>query len=127
MTKPTIRDRASEKICPNCGGPAIRRSARGPRPTFCSPECKREHGNRLTVEGRAVMAYLKAWRIDRGSGEIAKQSFQEVCQIVDDFNAEDKKAGRPRADLYAAKLLDTGFLYMDRKRAPAKVEALADA
>ncbi len=125
IQKPTIRDRAAERICPNCGGPVVRRSARGSHPTFCSAKgegvCKREHANRHTVEGRAVMAFLKAWRIDRGSGEIAKGAFAQVCQIVDQFNAADlayrgpNGEQRPRADLYAAKMLASGTMYFDRQ------------
>lgn len=115
MSKPTISDKAKEAICPECGGPAVRRNARGPMPTFCGPECKRNHSNRHMVEGRAVIAFLKAWRADRGSGEIAKSSLTQLCQIVDQFNAQDREAGRPRADLYAAKLMADGRLFMDRQ------------
>lgn len=129
QNKPTIAERARDAICPECGGQVVRRSTRGPKPTFCGPECKRAHGNRHIVEGRAVIAFLKAWRIDRGSGEIAKASFQQLCQIVDQFNTQDRAAGRPRADLYAAKLMEDGRLYMDRqnqknllKRATADAE-----
>jgi endogenous inhibitor of DNA gyrase (YacG/DUF329 family) len=115
-SKPSVSERAREAICPNCGDEAVRRSARGPVPTFCSAECKRDHGNRHMVEGRAVIALLKAWRIDRGSGEIAKAAFAEAVSILDKFNAADKDAGRPRADLYAAKLLNTGRRYIDREQ-----------
>lgn len=115
QSKPTIQDRAREAICPNCGGEVHRRSARGPMPTFCSDGCKRAHGNRHIVEGRAVIAFLKAWRIDRGSGDIAKAALAQMCQIVDQFNAQDKEDGRPRADLYAAKLMADGRLFMDRQ------------
>lgn len=115
-SKPTIAERATDRICPECGGPAERRSARGPAPTFCSQKCRKDHGNRHIVEGRAVIAYLKAWRIDRGSGQIAKTSFGEICSIIDSFNAADREAARPRADLYAAKLLADGRLYMDRQK-----------
>lgn len=113
--KPTITERAREAICPECGGQVVRRSARGPMPTFCSPKCKRDHGNRHIVEGRAVIAFLKAWRIDRGSGPIAQAALSQMCQIVDQFNAQDRDAGRPRADLYAAKLMADGRLFMDRQ------------
>lgn len=113
--KLSIADRARERVCPECGGEVVRRSARGPIPTFCSPECKRSHNNRHLVEGRAVIAFLKAWRIDRGSGEIAKASLAQVCQIVDQFNAQDRDAARPRADLYAAKLLRDGTIFRDRQ------------
>lgn len=115
QSKPTISERAREAICPECGGQVVRRSVRGPMPTFCTPECKRAHGNRHIVEGRAVIAFLKAWRIDRGTGEIAKSALAQMCQIVDQFNANDRDAGRPRADLYAAKLMADGRLFMDRQ------------
>jgi hypothetical protein len=122
VSKPTIRDRANTPVCPNCGGPVVRRSTKGPVPTFYDAKgagvCKREHGNRHIVEGRAVIAFLKAWRIDRASGDIAKGSFAQVCQIVDSFNAADAAEKRPRADLYAAKLLRDGSMFIDRKRGP---------
>lgn len=129
QSKPSIADRAREATCPECGGQVVRRSARGPMPTFCSAECKRAHGNRHIVEGRAVIAFLKAWRIDRGSGPIAQGAFAQMCQIVDQFNAQDREASRPRADLYAAKLMADGRLFMDRqnvrnaKRASSEEEA----
>jgi endogenous inhibitor of DNA gyrase (YacG/DUF329 family) len=113
--KPSIQDRARERVCPECGGEVVRRSARGPMPTFCSQECKKSHANRHIVEGRAVIALLKAWRIDRAQGEIAQKSFAEVNRILDQFNAQDREAGRPRADLYAAKLLADGTQFMDRQ------------
>jgi predicted RNA-binding Zn-ribbon protein involved in translation (DUF1610 family) len=117
--KPTISQRAREHVCPNCGGPVVRRSTRGPTPTFCDAKgkgvCKKEHANRHIVEGRAVIAFLKAWRIDRAQGEIAQKSFEQICRITDQFNAEDKEAGRPRADLYAAKMLADGTQFFDRQ------------
>jgi hypothetical protein len=116
MNKPSVAERLRERICPNCGGPVERRAAKGPAPTFCGSSCKREMQNRLTVEGRAVIAFLKAWRIDRGSGEIAHRAFAQVCEIADLFNAHDKSAGRPRADYYAATLLADGTRFIDRMR-----------
>lgn len=117
-SRPSIRDRAREKVCPNCGGHVERRSARGPAPKFCSDRCKVEMQNRLTVEGRAIIAFAKAWRIDRGSGEIAQRSLAQLCEIVDGFNANDLNANRPRADFYAAKLLAEGTRYIDRRQGP---------
>lgn len=116
--KPTIRDRAREKVCPNCGGEVARRNARGPMPKFCGDACKVAMQNRLTVEGRAIAHFAKAWRIDRGSGDIASASFAQMVEIIDLFNARDLEAGRPRADLYAAKLLAEGTRFIDRKRGP---------
>jgi hypothetical protein len=118
-SKPSIHQRARDLVCPECGGPVVRRSARGPMPTFCDAQgpgvCKKNHANRHLVEGRAVIAFLKAWRIDRAQGEIAQHSFAEICNIVDQFNAQDREAGRPRADLYAAKLLADGTKFVDRQ------------
>ncbi|MEJ7831370.1 MAG: hypothetical protein WKF79_00510 [Nocardioides sp.] len=113
--KPSIQARARDAACPNCGGEVVRRSTRGPMPTFCSAECKKSHANRHIVEGRAVIAFLKAWRIDRAQGEIAQRSFEQICKITDQFNAQDREAARPRADLYAAKLLADGTQFFDRQ------------
>jgi endogenous inhibitor of DNA gyrase (YacG/DUF329 family) len=113
--KPTIRERASQAICPECGGAVVRRSARGPFPTFCSGECKRVRANRRLVRGSAVIEFVQAWRLARGSGEIAKASFAQICAIADQFNAEDNAAGRPRADLAASKLIISGTLFCDRQ------------
>lgn len=128
MTKPTIRERLRDRVCPNCGRTPERKSAKGPPPTFCSKQCKRDHNNRLLVEGRAVIGFVKAWRIDRGQGEIAQKSLAQVCEIADLFNAQDLAAGRPRADLYAATMLAEGTRYFDRQRPPkAKKRETADA
>lgn len=117
--KPSIRERAGERVCPECGGDVVRRSTRGPVPTFCSAECKKTRNNRRLTRGSAVIEFLQAWRIDRGTGEIAQKSFAQVCEIVDLFNAEDREAARPRADLMAAKILVEGTMYVDRRARPA--------
>jgi len=117
-SRPPVKERAREAICPNCGGPVERRSPRGPMPTFCGHQCKVAMQNRLTVEGRAIIHFAKAWRIDRGSGEIAQRSFQQMVEIIDRFNSKDLDADRPRADLYAAKLIAEGTRYIDRQRGP---------
>lgn len=101
--KPSIRERAAERICPNCGKPSPeRRSNRGPAPLYCGPECKREMNNRNLRDGLALVQFVKAWRVDRGTGEIAQAAFARVCAIADMLNEEDRNAGRPRADYGAA-------------------------
>lgn len=125
-SKPSIAERARCAICPECGGPVVRRSVRGPVPTFCSPEHKKLYGNRQLVEGRAVIGLLKAWRIERGSGPIASAALAQVCSILDGFNSTDRDAGRPRADLYAAKLLADGSIYADRARPSRREETEAE-
>jgi hypothetical protein len=114
VKRPTIRERAAEPICPNCGTMIEGHQSK----VFCTIKCRTEHQNRRTARGAAIAGWAMAWRADRGSGEIAKAAFEQLCQIVDGFNAEDAaaKPPRPRADLWAAKSLATGFLYIDRKR-----------
>lgn len=111
-SKPTIRERVATRVCPNCGNPSpARKSAKGPAPLYCRAEendgrdCKRELANRNTVDAAAILPYLKAWRVDRGTGEIAAASFQLVCKMLDDLNERDREAKRPRADYHAATLL----------------------
>lgn len=120
--KPTIRERAAQRICPECGGKVERKSTKGPMPTFCTKECGKARSNRRLVRGAAIIEFAQAWRIDRGSGEIAQGAFAQLCQILDQFNAEDaaytSPAGnsRPRADLMASKILVDGTLFADRQR-----------
>lgn len=113
--KPTIAERARVRACPECSGEVVRKSARGPFPTFCSPECKRARGNRRLVRGSAIIEFAQAWRVDRAQGEIAQASFAQFCAILDRFNAEDLAEGRGRADLMAAKILVEGTNYVDRQ------------
>lgn len=133
-SKPTISQRAAERICPNCAAPsAPRKSTRGPAPRYCSEACKREKGNRDLRDGLSLVNFVKAWRADRGTGEIAKASFARVCQIADMLNEEDRKAGRPRADYNAAVLLETqmhsvcDLRYGRKKLAESRAAAMAAA
>lgn len=116
--KPEIRELARQPICPNCGGHVERKHAKGPPPKFCSKKCKILMTNRLTAEGRNLIHFAKAWRIDRGSGPVATASFAQMVEILDFLNAADLAAGRPRADLYAAKVLADGTRFIDRRRGP---------
>jgi hypothetical protein len=115
-SRPTVAQMALMKICPGCGQKVDRQGARGPKATYCTAACKREKNNRDIQRGGVIVGFAQAWRVNRGSGEIAQASFAELCSILDAFNAEDRDAGRPRADIYAAKLLSTGTRYMDRRR-----------
>lgn len=140
-SKPTIRERIATRVCLNCGAPSPeRKSAKGPAPLYCRPEenggrdCKRELANRNTVDAAALLPYLKAWRVDRGSGEIASASFERICQMLDDLNARDREVpGRPRADYHAATLLASNaapvheLRYGRRKVAEGKAREAAKA
>lgn len=114
--KRTMPEALRDNRCPECGAPVERRSPRGPAPIFCNQQHKDAFGNRMKRRGGAMLPLILAWRIDRGSGEIAKKAFSEICSMADLFNEIDRKAGRPRADFYAAKLMRGGARYIDRMK-----------
>lgn len=116
LPKPSISDRAKQTTCPNCGEQVVRRAARGKMPTFCTPDCNAAFQARQRYEGRAIVSFVKAWRINRGSGPISSAAFSEMCAMADHFNADDLANKRPRLDLYAAKLLVDGAMFFDRSR-----------
>lgn len=110
----TIAQMAKLPICPNCGGEVVRKSPKGPPKTFCGSACQKEFQNRAAVEGRAIIALAKAWRCNRGSGDVSKEAMKQLCSALDLFNADDRQAGRPKADLFGAKLMADGRLPIDR-------------
>jgi hypothetical protein len=61
--------------------------------------CTRAHGtafhNRSAKRGKVLIPILLTWRGKRGSGDLAKYAFAEMCAAADLWNAEDRKAGRP--------------------------------
>lgn len=116
--KPSIRDRAAQRLCPNCGKPSPERiSNRGPAPIYCrDTDCKRQMNNRNLADGLALVPYVKAWRIDRGTGEIAQTAFARLCKIADDLNEADRRNNRPRADYYAATLIASQAATVDELR-----------
>jgi hypothetical protein len=108
-------------ICAECGHPF---KAARPHQQFCSPAHKATFQNRAAVEGRAIIQLAKAWRAGRNLGkgpeaeidrEVARQALGEMCSILDNFNADDKAAGRPNPLHYAKGLLRHGR-YIDRQR-----------
>lgn len=61
--------------------------------------CQKGHGtafhNRSKKRGAVAIPVLLTWRGKRGSGDLAKYAFAELCSLADLWNAEDRKAGRP--------------------------------
>ena len=110
------------KTCPECGNalPAREAGKRGAAAIFCCEAHKTAFQNRQAVQGRAVIALAKAWRASRNRKEdraIGAAALNELCAILDQFNADDREASRPRPTEYAETLLASGSRYMDRKRA----------
>lgn len=75
--------------CPNCGVPVARGKV------YCGGECRAAFHNRMSKRGRVILPVALGWRAGRGSGDIAKAAFAELCAYLDHCNAEDHAAGRP--------------------------------
>lgn len=101
--KPAITADASparpQRLCPECLEPVAQRG-KGKPSVFCCDEHREAHKNRRTVRGKRLVAIAQAWRVDRGSGQVAQACLQQMCMMLDQFNAEDLEAGRMRASDY---------------------------
>lgn len=117
-SKPTATELAHRPVCTECGGPLPPRpeKQRGPRKQYCSDECKKARSQRRLVRGSAIIEWAQTWRRNRAQGPVAQAAFAQLCQILDEFNAEDHKAGRAPADLAAARMIVEGTMYFDRQR-----------
>lgn len=109
--------------CAECGTLFTRKR---PHQQFCQTSCNKLFQNRQAVEGRALVAYVKAWRAGRnikGTGpdadrkrEVARRALSELCSVVDGFMADDRNSGRMDPLAYADTLLANCGRYMDRQR-----------
>jgi len=105
---------APGRLCAECG---TRFSPSRAHQQFCSTAHKTAFQNRAAVEGRAIVALVKAWRASRNKredGPLGSACLSEVCSIIDEFNMRDRAAGRPAPQQYAKRLLASGR-YMDRE------------
>ena len=94
-------------LCPTCGSP-FSRWGRGGQRNFCSPTCRQDFAARAKVEGALIVQLAKAWRAERGGGEVGKAAFQELCTVLDMLNARDREAGRPPVTQYVRRALLQG-------------------
>lgn len=116
----TAKETDMTKQCPECGAPIAPRPAgkRGQVSTFCCTAHQTAFQQRQFQQGRAIIALAKAWRASRNrkeDREIGAAALTEMYAIIDSFNSEDIKAGRPRCTEYAARLLANGR-FIDRRR-----------
>ena len=105
--------------CPWCGGNPERKSAKGPPPLFCSPKCRTAMEGLKLADGRAIIAFAKAWRISRNNprdSALGAACLTEMSSILDQLNERDRKAGRTSAMTlsYAERLLKAPDKYRDR-------------
>lgn len=110
---------ATTAPCPQCGAPFAPWNAKGGRRNFCSGECRAAFHARAKLEGALIVQLAKAWRAQRGSGEIAKAAFKELCSALDMLNARDREMGRPAVTDHVGRLLGSGFRVIDRTRSNA--------
>lgn len=83
--------------CPECGEGFVKKSY---QQTFCEEKCKKAFHNRAAVDGRAVIAQLKAWRLSRNAAKdsadraLGGNLFSEVCTTLDNMLERDRAEGR---------------------------------
>jgi hypothetical protein len=87
---PKARKKAFRHVCPECAVTFI--GARDTR--FCTTAHKDSFWNREAKRGKVAMPLMRAWRGGRGSGDVARYAFTELCALADRWNAEDRDAGR---------------------------------
>lgn len=68
--------------------------------TFCSAAHRTAFHNRAAKRGKVAVPIMLAWRGKRGQGTMAKYAFDQMSKLADQWNAEDRAAGRP--PMYAA-------------------------
>lgn len=96
----------SKHVCPECGVPVERTRVAGTPQVFCSKAHKTAHANRCAQRGKALVKMAMGWRVDRGTGAVAKFCFQEMTAMLDRWAAEDRDARRMRGPDYAALVCD---------------------
>lgn len=82
--------------CPECGADVF---SAHPRQQFCTPKHSKDYSNRQLKRGQRLASLAQAWRLSRGrkddeSRSSASFAFAQFCRLLDQFNAEDREAGR---------------------------------
>lgn len=84
------------RTCCECGQKFV---AKHPGAGFCTPAHKTAFHNRQKGRSSVVMIAM-AYRQKRGGKGTGAEAFKEMCRLLDLFNEEDRKAGRPSAATY---------------------------
>ena len=80
-----------KRTCPECGNEFETKHRKA---LFCSASHKLAFHNRCAARGKVLIPLALAWRGGRGSGDTAKRSFMRMSTLLDEWNAEDRAAGR---------------------------------
>jgi hypothetical protein len=106
-----------EVLCGFCDTPFMTtRMAR-----FCSAKHRDAFHNRKASQVKPIAVLAMAWNLGRGGGHtpphpVAGRAMSEMTKILREMNLADKAAGMRPATEMAEELLDSGVLWMDRRR-----------
>lgn len=119
MTKRTVDVADPKRLCPECGKPF---TATHGRQVFCCTEHQERFHTVMKVRGKVALPFMLVWRTGkRGSTADTSYAFGQMAALADQWNAEDKAAGR-RPDLIVAAKAREGWLAVDigpgRRTAP---------
>jgi len=111
---------ATPKICPGCGE-YFAPGGRGMGKSFHSDECRKAFHAVHRAEGFPFAPMVKAWHATRhakaGTREAAICTFArgQLTEMARMFLESDKEGGRDVVG-YVGQLMDSGTLYIDRRR-----------
>lgn len=83
--------RPTSRTCPECGQTFETKSR---TKLFCFNAHKLAFHNRCGARGKVLIPLAMAWRGGRGSGDTAKRAFMLMSTKLDEWNLEDRAAGR---------------------------------
>lgn len=73
-----------DRTCPWCGSSF---ESKYQSKIYCTPKCKTEFNNWMTVEGRKIMPIAMAWRSQRGKKGVGSSALKEMVVLLDRANA----------------------------------------
>lgn len=89
------------RVCPECGK---RFTAHHGRQAFCEGAHQRAFHDRNSSRGKVALPLLQVWRQGkRGATDDTRYALQELSALADQWNAEDKAAGRQPALIVTGK------------------------
>lgn len=97
-----------ERTCPECG---VAFETKSRTKLFCLPAHKLIFHNRNAARGKVLTPLAMAWRGRRGGDDTAKLAFRRMNTLLDEWNAEDLKAGR----MLMAEFVERGFAKWHRR------------
>ena len=110
--KPRRTWKGAPRACMECGSSF---NPTHPKGMFCQPSHQVAFHNRNGKRGRVAIPLAQAWRAPRGSKDpaaraTAKTALGQLCRLIDQYNREDREAGRPSAVAYITRKERLGYL-----------------